>query len=108
MAFRALVLGCFLDQVAILVLTVPITLPIVTALGYDPLWFGIIVTLTSEIGLVTPPVGLNMFIVARYTGMPLQDVFAGVTPYVVAMTLFLVVLAAFPQIVLWVPSTIPN
>ncbi len=103
-----LVLGCFLDQVAILVLTVPITLPIVTALGYDPLWFGIIVTLTSEIGLVTPPLGLNVFIVARYTGTPLQEIFAGVMPYVAAMMLLLVVLAAFPQIVLWVPATIPH
>ena len=103
-----LVLGCFLDQVAILVLTVPITLPIVTALGYDPLWFGIIVTLTSEIGLVTPPVGLNVFIVARYTGTPLHDVFAGVMPYVVTMLLLLAVLAAFPQVVLWVPGTIPH
>ncbi|MDQ2918125.1 MAG: TRAP transporter large permease [Casimicrobiaceae bacterium] len=103
-----LVLGCFLDQVAILVLTVPITLPIIVGLGYDPLWFGIIVTLTSEIGLVTPPVGLNVFIVARYTETPLQDVFAGVAPYVVAMLLLLIALAAFPQLVLWVPSTIPN
>ncbi len=101
-----LVLGCFLDQVAILVLTVPITLPIITALGYDPLWFGIIVTLTSEIGLVTPPVGLNVFIVARYTRTPLQDVFAGVMPYVFSMTLLLAILAAFPRIVLWVPATI--
>jgi tripartite ATP-independent transporter DctM subunit len=103
-----LVLGCFLDQVAILVLTVPITLPIIVALGYDPLWFGIIVTLTSEIGLVTPPVGLNVFIVSRYTETPLQDVFVGVAPYVLAMLFLLIALAAFPGLVLWVPSTIPN
>ncbi|MEO7241869.1 MAG: TRAP transporter large permease [Variovorax sp.] len=101
-----LVLGFFLDQVAILVLTVPITLPIITVLGYDPIWFGIIVTLTSEIGLVTPPVGLNVFIVSRYTQTPLQEVFAGVTPYVIAMLGLLALLAAFPRLVMWVPATL--
>ncbi len=101
-----LVLGCFLDQIAILVLTVPITLPIVTHLGYDPLWFGIIVTLASEIGLVTPPVGLNVFIVARYSETPLAEVFAGVTPYVIAMLLLMVALIFWPSLVLWVPASI--
>ena len=101
-----LVLGCFLDQIAILVLTVPITLPIVTHLGYDPLWFGIIVTLASEIGLVTPPVGLNVFIVARYSETPLAEVFAGVTPYVIAMLLLMVALILWPALVLWVPASI--
>ena len=103
-----LVLGCFLDQIAILVLTVPITLPIVHALGYDPVWFGIIVTLTSEIGLVTPPVGLNVFIVSRYTGTPVGAVFYGVTPYVVGMGILLLILAFIPEIVLWVPSSMAN
>lgn len=101
-----LALGCFLDQIAILVLTVPITLPIVTHLGYDPLWFGIIVTLASEIGLVTPPVGLNVFVVARYTNTPLSEVFAGVTPYVLTMMLLMVALILWPELVTWVPSTI--
>lgn len=103
-----LVLGFFLDQVAILVLTVPITLPIIVMLGYDPIWFGIVVTLTSEIGLVTPPVGLNVFIVSRYSNTPLKEVFAGVAPYVLAMLVLLVILASFPALVMWVPSTIPN
>jgi tripartite ATP-independent transporter DctM subunit len=99
-----LVLGCFMDQVALLVLTVPITLPIVTALGFDPIWYGIVLALTSEVGLVTPPIGLNAYIVARYTGLPVEDVFRGVLPFMVSMLLYLVVLTAFPGISLWLPS----
>jgi tripartite ATP-independent transporter DctM subunit len=99
-----LVLGCFMDQVALLVLTVPITLPIVVSLGFDPIWYGIVLALTSEIGLVTPPIGLNAYIVARYTGVPVEDVFVGVAPYMLAMFLFLIVLVAFPELTLWLPS----
>src|SRR3546814_9102477 len=68
-----LVLGCFMDQVAILVLTLPMTLPVIQALGFDPVWFGVIIVLTAEIGLVTPPLGLNVFVVARYTRRPLRS-----------------------------------
>lgn len=103
-----LVLGCFLDQVAILILTVPILVPVIKALGYDGIWFGIIVILTAEVGLVTPPVGMNVFVVARYTGRPVGEVFAGVTPHVVAHILLIALLAAFPAIVLWLPQTMAN
>lgn len=99
-----LALGCFMDQVALLVLTVPITLPIVVRLGFDPIWYGIVLALTSEIGLVTPPIGLNAYIVARYTGIPVEQVFVGVAPYMLAMLVFLVMLVAFPGISLWLPS----
>ena len=99
-----LVLGCFMDQVALLVLTVPITLPIVVGLGFDPIWYGIVLALTSEIGLVTPPIGLNAYIVARYTDIPVEQVFVGVLPYMVTMFLFLIVLVAFPNIALFLPS----
>jgi len=99
-----LVLGCFMDQVALLVLTVPITLPIVVGLGFDPIWYGIVLALTSEIGLVTPPIGLNAYIVARYTDVPVEQVFAGVLPYMFAMFMFLIVLVAFPSISLFLPG----
>jgi tripartite ATP-independent transporter DctM subunit len=99
-----LVLGCFMDQVALLVLTVPITLPIVVGLGFDPIWYGIVLALTSEIGLVTPPIGLNAYIVARYTETPVEQVFVGVFPYMATMFLFLIVLVAFPGIALFLPS----
>ncbi len=103
-----LVLGCFMDQVALLVLTVPITLPIVTHLGFDPIWYGIVLALTSEIGLVTPPIGLNVYIVGRYANVPVDQVFRGVFPFMATMLLYLVVLTAFPGITLWLPSLMHN
>ena len=103
-----IVLGCFLDQVAILILTVPILVPVIKALGFDPIWFGILVILTAEVGMVTPPVGMNVFVVARYTGRPVDEVFAGVFPHVWAHLLLIALLAAFPGIVLWLPSTMLN
>ncbi|MEP6557023.1 MAG: TRAP transporter large permease [Burkholderiales bacterium] len=103
--FGYIVLGCLMDQIAILILTVPVVLPLIKSLGFDPVWFGVVIVVTAEIGLVTPPVGLNVFVVSRYTGRPLSEVFAGVWPHVLAHLALLVVLVAFPQIILWLPST---
>ena len=97
-------LGCVMDQVAILILTVPIVLPLVKALGFDPVWFGVVVIVVAEVGLVTPPVGLNVFVVSRYARRPLKEVFDGVWPHVFSHLLLLAVLVAFPQIILWLPS----
>jgi tripartite ATP-independent transporter DctM subunit len=99
-----LVLGCLMDQVAILILTVPVVLPLVKSLGFDPVWFGVIVIVVAEVGLVTPPVGLNVFVVARYAKRPLQEIFHGVWPHVVSHLVLLAAMVAFPQIVLWLPS----
>jgi tripartite ATP-independent transporter DctM subunit len=99
-----LVLGCFLDQIAILVLTVPVLLPVVKAIGYDPIWFGVVMVVTGEVGMVTPPVGLNAFVVSRYARRPLAEVFVGVWPHVLAHVLFIAAMVAAPQIVLWLPS----
>lgn len=99
-----LVLGCLMDQVAILILTVPIVLPLVKALGFDPVWFGVIVIVMAEVGLVTPPIGLNVFVVARYAKRPLAEIFGGVWPHVFSHLLLVVALVAFPQIILWLPS----
>lgn len=100
-----LVLGAFMDQIAILALTVPVVLPVVEELGYDPIWFGVMVVLLAEIGLVTPPLGLNVFIVARATGRPAEQIFRAVVPYIVAMLALVVLFTVFPQIVLWVPES---
>lgn len=100
-----LVLGCFLDLAAILVLTIPIVLPLMTSLGYDPIWFGIMVIIIGEVGLVTPPVGLNVFVVARVTHQPVAEVFRGVTPHVFAHLVAIAVLTIFPELVLWLPNT---
>ena len=99
-----IVLGCFLDQIAILVLTVPVLLPVVTALGYDPIWFGVVMIVTGEVGMVTPPVGLNAFVVARYARRPLAEVFVGVWPHVLAHFLLIALMVALPELVLWLPS----
>ena len=103
--FGYLILGCLMDQIAILILTVPIVLPLVKALGFDPIWFGVIVIVTAEVGMVTPPVGLNVFVVSRYTGRPLAEIFQGVMPHVVAHILVIALFVVFPEIILWLPST---
>lgn len=103
--FGYIVLGCLMDQIAILILTVPIVLPLVKSLGFDPVWFGVIVIVTAEVGLVTPPVGLNVFVVSRYTNRPLAEIFSGVWPHVIAHVLLIALLVAFPKIILWLPST---
>jgi tripartite ATP-independent transporter DctM subunit len=100
-----MLLGSIMDQAAIIILAVPVVLPVVVSIGYDPVWFGVIMIVTAEVGLVTPPIGLNAFVVARYTGRPLGEVFLGVLPHVIAHILIIAVFIAFPQTVLWLPST---
>lgn len=100
-----LVLGCLMDQIAILILTIPIVLPLIKALGFDPIWFGVVVIVLAEVGMVTPPVGLNVFVVARYTGRPLEEVFGGIWPHVIAHLLLVAILCIFPALILWLPST---
>ncbi|TXL81703.1 TRAP transporter large permease [Vineibacter terrae] len=102
--FGYIVLGCVMDQAAILILTVPVVLPVVKALGFDPVWFGVIVVVTAELGMVTPPVGLNVFVVSKTTGMPLGTVFHGIWPHVVAHILVLILLTVAPGLVTWLPS----
>jgi tripartite ATP-independent transporter DctM subunit len=106
--FMYLILGCLLDQIAILILTVPVVLPIIKALGFDPMWFGIIVIVMAEVGMVTPPVGLNVFVVARATNRPASEIFHGVWPHVVAHLILVAVLVAFPALILWLPATIKS
>lgn len=99
-----LVLGCFLDQIAILFLTVPLVVPIVVSLGFDPVWFGVVKVVTAEVGMITPPIGLNCFIVARYSGRPVGDVFHGCFPHFVAHLIAIAILVAFPALSLWLPG----
>ena len=99
-----LILGALMDSLAILILTVPIVLPLVLALGYDPIFFGVIVIVTVEVGLVTPPFGLISFIVAKTAQRPIAEVFAGIWPHVLAHLVAIALMCLFPQIVLWLPS----
>ena len=93
-----------MDQIAIMVLTVPVMLPVVTHLGYDPIWFGVLFVVVAEIGLLTPPVGLNCFVVSRCSGLPVEVVFHGIFPHVVAHVMIVAVFLAFPAIITWLPS----
>ncbi len=99
-----ILLGSFMDQMAILLLTVPIVLPVIKSLGFDPIWFGVIKILTAEVGLITPPIGLNCFIVARYAHRPVSEIFQGILPHFLAHLVAIAILVAFPELVLWLPS----
>jgi tripartite ATP-independent transporter DctM subunit len=99
-----LLLGCIMDGLAILMVTMPLFIPLVINLGFDPVWFGIIVTVNIEIALITPPVALNLFLVSGTFRVPATDVIRGVAPFLVVLIIFLGLLIAFPQISLWLPS----
>lgn len=99
-----LVLGFFMEQISILVLIVPITLPIIVALGFDPIWYGILNTLLAEIGLVMPPIGLNLFVVSRYSKQRLSSIFAGVIPFMIGLVALVFLLVVYPDLSLWLPN----
>lgn len=101
-----IVLGCFLDAMAMIILMVPIVYPVIIALGFDPIWFGIIIVMTVELGLITPPVGMNVFVIKSIARkVSLVTIFRGVMPFVVTDILRLIILIAFPVIVLFLPDT---
>ncbi len=94
----------FMDASAITILTVPLLFPVITALGFDPIWFGVVVALNMELALVTPPVGLNIFVLKAVAGVSLKEAVLGTLPYVALLFVCLVILMLFPQIALWLPS----
>ncbi|MGF7159286.1 tripartite ATP-independent transporter DctM subunit [Rhodoligotrophos appendicifer] len=102
--FGYIILGAFMDQMAILVLTIPIVVPLVASLGYDLVWFGIIMIVVAEIGLITPPIGLNCFVVARYANRPVSEVFQGIFPHFIAHILIIILFMLVPGLILWLPS----
>ncbi|MUL41964.1 TRAP transporter large permease [Streptomonospora sp. PA3] len=100
-----LVLGFFIPPVAIILITMPVLFPIVTGLGFDPVWFGVVMTLNMEMGLITPPVGLNLYVVQGIAPrIPLQHILTGALPYVGVLALGIAVLCFFPEIVTWLPD----
>jgi tripartite ATP-independent transporter DctM subunit len=101
--------GCFMDALAFVMLTIPIFFPIVTDLGYDPIWFGIIIVMVTEMGVITPPVGINVYVVygvaeSAIGGVPLESIFKGIVPFLLAVIVGLIILVIFPQIILWLPN----
>jgi C4-dicarboxylate transporter, DctM subunit len=100
-----LVLGCLMDALAMIILTVPIVFPVIKELGFDPIWFGVIIVMTVELGLIHPPVGMNIFVIKSVIeDVKMSTMFYGVMPFIITDLLRLIILIAFPIIALWLPS----
>jgi len=105
LAFYAL-LGMFLDGTSIIVMTLPITLPLVTVAGYDPIWFGIFVVVAVEISQITPPIGFNLFVIQSQTGESIGRIAYAAFPFFIILLVFALILALAPQLALWLPGTL--
>jgi tripartite ATP-independent transporter DctM subunit len=100
-----LVLGCLMDALAMIILTVPIVFPVIVHLGFDPIWFGIIIVMVAELGLMHPPVGMNIFVIKSVVeDVKISTIFRGVLPFIATDILRLILLIAFPMLALWLPS----
>jgi len=100
-----LILGCFIDSAAMVTLTIPIFFPLAISLGFHPVWFGIIVTRAMEIAMITPPVGMNVYVISGVAGdVPMADIFKGIMPFLMADVVHVALLFAFPAIALFLPS----
>jgi len=100
-----LVLGCLMDALAMIILTVPIIFPVIKALGFDPIWFGVIIVMTVELGLIHPPVGMNIFVIKSVVeDAKISTIFYGVLPFIITDILRLILLIALPVLALWLPS----
>lgn len=100
-----IVLGCVFDTISSMVITLPFVLPVVLHLGYSPIWWGIVLIMVIELGMITPPIGINVFIIHGLDRrIPLTTIFAGVTPFIIADLLRIIVVILFPMLALWLPS----
>jgi TRAP-type C4-dicarboxylate transport system permease large subunit len=99
------ILGCFLDSISMMVLTLPVVFPVIVSLNFHPIWFGVVAVLMMEAGLITPPVGLNVYTLAGIAkDVPMAEIFKGATPFLAAIIVTTVILTIFPQIALYLPS----
>jgi C4-dicarboxylate transporter, DctM subunit len=102
-----LALGCFLDAISMILITVPVFLPLAVGIGYDPIWFGMIVLVAVEVGMISPPVGLNIFVIrAQMPDIALGDVFRGIVPFLAAHFALIALVMLFPGLALWLPSVL--
>ncbi|MFN7633854.1 MAG: TRAP transporter large permease subunit, partial [Acetobacteraceae bacterium] len=100
-----LVLGCFMESLSMILLTVPVLFPVVMALGFDPVWFGIFVVMATELSLITPPLGLNLFVIQGVIrDIRLSTIYGGIFPFVAADIIRVLIIIAFPGIVLFLPG----
>jgi len=103
--FVYLIGGCFIDALALIMLTIPIFYPVVIQLGYDPIWFGVIIVLVTQMGVITPPVGINVYVVNGIAvGIPLEKIFKGIFPFLFALIVGTGFMVAFPQIIMFLPN----
>ena len=103
--FIYVLLGCVMDMAAITLITIPIILPLIRSLNFDIVWFGILYTILGEMGLITPPFGLNVFVISGMArDVPVYSIFKGVIPFLIAMIICLALVAIFPQIALFLPD----
>jgi tripartite ATP-independent transporter DctM subunit len=99
------IFGCFLEAIGMMLITVPVFLPLVTQFGYDPVWFGVIVVIVAEVGLIHPPVGLNLFVIqAHAPDIKITSIYRGIVPFLFAPLLLIVLMFWFPQLALWLPK----
>jgi tripartite ATP-independent transporter DctM subunit len=99
--------GCFLPPAAIILMTTPILMPVILAAGFDPIWFGVILTINMELGLITPPVGLNLFVINGITpDVKLQTILKGAFPFMMCMVLAILILCVFPELATWLPDKV--
>lgn len=100
-----LFMGCFIDSLALVLLTVPIFYPVIQTLGYDPIWFGVLIVVITQMGVITPPVGVNVYVVSGIErNIPLQTIFKGALPFLYMLIVFAALLMLFPQIALFLPN----
>lgn len=100
-----IVLGCFMDTLAMLITTAPLVVPVIVALGFDPLWFGVILIVLCEMGQITPPFGMNLFVVQSIRNKGnFMDVIYGALPFCLVLLLLIALLIIFPQLALWLPQ----
>ena len=102
------ILGLFLDGLSIMVMTLPITLPLVVSVGFDPVWFGVFIVIMIELGLVTPPIGFNLFVLQVMTGHKLGFIAHAAFPFFLLLCVAAVIITAFPEIALWLPDALFN
>jgi C4-dicarboxylate transporter DctM subunit len=101
-----MIMGMFLESVSILMITVPIFYPLIIQLGFDGIWFGVMITINMELALITPPVGLNDFVIQGIAKAPLSDVIRGVMPFALIMLVGMAIFAAFPILSTWLPNVL--
>jgi TRAP-type C4-dicarboxylate transport system permease large subunit len=100
-----IVMGCFLEGIGMVLITVPVFLPLVTRFGYNPIWFSILVVIVVEVGLIHPPVGMNLFVIqAQSPEIKIASIYRGIVPFLAAPLILIIILFLFPQLALWLPT----